>query len=189
MSTRLVILGLLRQRPLHGYEIKHVIEDRMGDWTSIAFGSIYFALRKLAEEGMVDVAATERAGNRPSRTVYALTDGGRNEFLRLLREIWGRPERLYFATDLGLFFMDALPHEELAGHIDTRIKRLKEILAHLTKHREDSLADPHVPRRARFIFDHSRAHLEAELAWTQSLASELESRETADELPQKMQEA
>ncbi len=50
MSTRLVILGFLRERSLHGYEIKQLIEDRMGDWTSIAFGSIYFALSKLAEE-------------------------------------------------------------------------------------------------------------------------------------------
>jgi len=52
MSTRLVILGLLRERPLYGYEIKHVIEDHMGDWTSIAFGSIYFALGKLTEIGL-----------------------------------------------------------------------------------------------------------------------------------------
>jgi DNA-binding PadR family transcriptional regulator len=49
MSTRLVILGLLRERSLHGYEIKHIIQDHMGDWTSIAFGSIYFALKNRRE--------------------------------------------------------------------------------------------------------------------------------------------
>ena len=76
MSTRLVILGLLRERPLYGYEIKHIIEDHMGDWTNIAFGSIYFALKKLAEEGFVERAAVEREGNRPSRTVYQLTPAG-----------------------------------------------------------------------------------------------------------------
>jgi len=53
MSVRLVILGLLCDRPLYGYEIKQIIEEHMGDWTSIAFGSIYFALDKLAEEGFV----------------------------------------------------------------------------------------------------------------------------------------
>jgi len=50
----------------------------------------------------------------------------------------------------------------------------------LAKHREESLADPHVPRRARFIFDHSRAHLEAELAWTQALRTELRERGSLD---------
>jgi DNA-binding PadR family transcriptional regulator len=180
MSTRLVILGLLQDRPLHGYEIKHVIEDHMGDWTSIAFGSIYFALKKLTEEGMIEVAATERAGNRPSRTVYAVTDAGREEFLRLLRELWGHVERHYFAIDLGLFFADALPREEVAGFIDLRIEELRETLAYLAKHREESLADPHVPGRARFIFDHSREHLEAELAWTQALRAELRARGPLD---------
>lgn len=180
MSTRLVVLGLLQDRPLHGYEIKHVIEDHMGDWTSIAFGSIYFALKKLTEEGLIEVSATERTGNRPSRTVYALTDAGREEFLRLLRGLWGHVERQYFAIDLGLFFLDALSGEELAGFIDQRSDGLRETLAHLAKHREESLADPHVPGRARFIFDHSRAHLEAELAWTQELRTELRKRGSLD---------
>ena len=62
MSTRLVILGLLRDRPLYGYEIKHIIEEHMGDWTSIAFGSIYFALNKLAEEDFIEKTGTTQEG-------------------------------------------------------------------------------------------------------------------------------
>ena len=89
MSTRLVMLGLLRERPLYGYEIKHIIEEHMGDWTNIAFGSIYFALGKLAEEGFIEQVAVEQEGRRPSRSVYQITEEGRDEFLRLLREVWG----------------------------------------------------------------------------------------------------
>lgn len=76
MSTRLVILGLLRDQHLHGYEIKQIIEEHMGDWTSIAFGSIYFALGKLSEEGLIEKVATEKEGNRPSRSIYQITEGG-----------------------------------------------------------------------------------------------------------------
>ena len=173
MSTRLVVLGLLQKRPLHGYEIKHIIQDHMGDWTSIAFGSIYFALKKLTEEGMVEIAATEQEGNRPSRTVYAVTDTGRDEFLRLLRELLGKIERQYFATDVGLFFMDALPPGEMLGYLVGRAIQLEETLSYLAEHRQESMADPHVPRRARFIFDHSKVHLEAELAWTRTLEKQL----------------
>jgi len=173
MSARLVILGLLQRRPLHGYEIKHVIEDHMGDWTSIAFGSIYFALKKLTEEGMLEVIATERAGNRPSRTVYAVTDAGREEFLRLLREVWGKAERQYFTIDIGLFFMDVLSPEEILRHLEARLDELNRTLEYLDRHRAESMANPHVPHRARFIFDHSQAHLKAELAWTRALRAEL----------------
>ena len=86
MSVRLVLLGLLRDQPMHGYEIKQTIEDRMGDWTSIAFGSIYHALAKLTDEGMIEKAGVEQEGNRPSRTIYQITESGQAEFTRLLRE-------------------------------------------------------------------------------------------------------
>ncbi len=69
----MVILGLLRDQPLHGYEIKHIIEEHIGDWTSIAFGSIYFASGKLSEEGLIEMVATEKAGNLPSRGIYQIT--------------------------------------------------------------------------------------------------------------------
>jgi len=180
MSTRLVILGLLRRRPLHGYEIKHIIQDHMGDWTSIAFGSIYFALKRLTEDGMVEVVATEQEGSRPSRTVYGVTDAGRAEFLRLLREVWKIPERQYFTSDLGLFFADALSTEEMLDYLDARIAQLEETVAYLAEHCAESLADPHVPRRAQLIFDHSKVHLEAELAWTRQIEGELEAHGSLD---------
>ena len=50
-NAHVVILGLLRQKPLYGYELKQIIEEYMGDWTDIKFGSIYFALSRLNDEG------------------------------------------------------------------------------------------------------------------------------------------
>jgi DNA-binding PadR family transcriptional regulator len=173
MSTRLVILGLLRERPMHGYEIKHMIEDHMGDWTSIAFGSIYFALKKLTEEGLLDVKATEKAGNRPSRTIYHTTRAGREEFAKLLRELWATPERQFFAIDLGLFFVDALPAGELEEFLEERIRHLEEGQRHLIKHRQENLDDPQVPKQARWVFDHSLAHLNAELMWLQRVQQDI----------------
>jgi hypothetical protein len=108
-----------------------------------------------------------------------VTDAGREEFVRLLRELWKVPERQYFATDLGLFFMDALPAQEIHGYLDARVAQLEETATYLVEHRAESLADPHVPRRARFIFDHARAHLDAELAWTRALREALLEGDTA----------
>ena len=84
----MVLLGLLHDRPLYGYEIKQLIEAHMGDWTSIAFGSIYFALDKLAEDGLAEKVAVEQSGSRPSRSVYQITQTGKAEFLRLQQIIW-----------------------------------------------------------------------------------------------------
>ena len=174
MSTRLVILGLLRERPLYGYEIKQIIEEHMGDWTSIAFGSIYFALGKLADEGFIKKVATEQEGSRPSRSIYQITEAGQAEFLRLLRQVWGKIERHYFAFDVGLFFTEALPIEEITGYLRERVAQLEAIVQHVTAHRDEQLAREEVPCLAAAIFDHSLAHFQAELAWTQDLLDNVE---------------
>jgi DNA-binding PadR family transcriptional regulator len=175
MSTRLVILGFLRRRPLYGYEIKHMIEQVMCDWTNIAFGSIYFALRKLAEEGFIEKVGTEQEGSRPSRTVYQITDAGRGEFLRLLREVWGDVEKHYFTFDIGLSFVSALPIEEVKDLLRKRVKHLEHVAQYLDAHQAEQLANEYVPSHlVAAVFDHHRAHLNAELDWTRDLLAKVE---------------
>ncbi len=149
MSVRMVILGLLRERPLYGYELKQIIEEHMGDWTSIAFGSIYFALDKLTDEKFVEKAAVEREGKRPSRCVYQITKAGRGEFLRLLRESWQAFEQQYFDLDICLLFLNDLPSQEVIGYLRKRQAILKEILEHLKIHRAEQLKLPDVPQATR----------------------------------------
>jgi DNA-binding PadR family transcriptional regulator len=146
----------------------------MGDWTNIAFGSIYFALKKLSEEGFVEKVAVEQEGNRPSRTIYQITEAGRAEFLRLLREVWRELERHYYTIDIGLAFMEALPSDEVKGYLHGRVARLEQILQHLAEHKQEILAMEEIPRKAAAVFEHSRVHFEAELAWTRSLLVEME---------------
>jgi DNA-binding PadR family transcriptional regulator len=184
LSTRLVILGFLRGRPQYGYEIKQMIEHVMGDWTNIAFGSIYFALKKLAQDGFVEKAGTEQEGGRPSRTVYQITDAGREEFMRLLREVWDNVERQTFDFDMGLSFMSALPIDEVKGYLRKRVIHLEHVLQYLDAHQAEELADTdHVPTHlASTVFDHHRRHLQAELDWTRDLLLSVEQGVYDDEL-------
>ena len=177
MSVRLVILGLLRERPLYGYEIKQIIEEHMSDWTSIAFGSIYFALEKLADEKFVSKVQIEQAGRRPSRSVFEISQTGREEFSRLLREAWQQVERQYFSIDICLFFLDSLPLEEVKRYLKMRQAGLQATLEHICAHRDEQLSLPEVPRLAEAIFDHTLAHTQAELDWISNLLNKLESGE------------
>ncbi len=174
MSTRLVILGILRRQPLHGYEIKQIIEEEMGDWTAIAFGSIYFALDKLAEEGLIKKVATKQEGHRPSRSVFEITAAGQAEFVRLLREVWQNVERPYYAIDIGIGFMEALPLKEIKGYLRQRVAHLEASLDYLNAHQQEQMARPEVPPIAAVVFEHSRTHAEAELAWTRTLLAKVE---------------
>jgi DNA-binding PadR family transcriptional regulator len=133
------------------------------------------ALRKLAEEGFIEKVGTEQEGGRPSRTVYQITDAGREEFMLLLREVWDDVEQHYFTFDIGLSFMSALPIEEVKGLLRKRVKHLEHIVQYLDAHQAEQLADEHVPSHlATTVFDHHRAHLNAELDWTRDLLAKVE---------------
>lgn len=177
MPTKLVILGLLRDRDLHGYEIKHIIEDHMGDWTNIAFGSIYFALGKLTEEGFIRKAGVEKPTGRPARSVYTITERGRDEFSRLLKELWSTQRQQYFDLDIALFFVKALPREETEGYLSGRIHDTEKIIDHVTGHKKEQIANPYVPPIAEALFDHSLHHLNAELTWLKEVLRKFESGE------------
>ncbi|MBN1190610.1 MAG: PadR family transcriptional regulator [Dehalococcoidales bacterium] len=172
-NIRLVILGILGRYPMHGYEIKHIIEDHMGDWTDIKFGSIYFALSKLAEDGAIEVDKETREGNRPSRIVYRITEKGRHEFLRLLRELWSGEDDTLYAFDIGVFFMRSLPLPEAEKLLDERIDKTKRKLVYLEHHRSEYEGNPHIPLQAMAIMQHSLLHLQAELSWLKDLKKNL----------------
>jgi DNA-binding PadR family transcriptional regulator len=85
--TRLMALGVLaRGGPTHGHHIRRVAEvTNVGEWGGVSVGALYRELRTMEREGLVEATRTEKVGNRPERTVYAITDEGRLE-LAVLRE-------------------------------------------------------------------------------------------------------
>jgi len=173
VSVRLLILGLLKRRSLHGYEIKKIIEAEMADWSRVAVGSIYFALEKMASEGLLEKGPEEKAGNRPARSAYRITAGGRTEFGKLLRETWSELEPQRFSVDFGVAFLEELDPGELRGFLRRRESILMGILEGMASHRKEVLADPNVPPAAGFIFAHHETHYRAELTWTRELLESL----------------
>src|SRR5215831_4085849 len=92
----LAVLSYLSQQPMHPYELSRTLREH-GDARSIKFnhGSLYMVVGQLAKAGYITEVETSRAGQRPERTVYALTDAGRAEFRDWLRELVAEPEHEY----------------------------------------------------------------------------------------------
>jgi len=174
-NIKLVLLGVLCIKPMHGYEIKHIIEDHMGDWTDIKFGSIYFALSKLAEEQFVEIAEEGREGNRPSRTVYRITEKGRQEYIMLLRQLWTSDDKTLYALDIGLFFIGSLPKQEALRYLKERMKKTDDSLVYLRQHGEQMEQNPDIPAQARAIVNHSLRHMAAERSWLAEVCEQIDS--------------
>ncbi len=116
--TRLMALGILaRSGPSHGHHIRRVADlTDVGEWGGVSVGALYRELRAMEREGLVEAARTEKVGNRPERTVYAITDEGQLE-LTTLREQAIKPPLASGPDPLGvalLFAADGLDRERAA---------------------------------------------------------------------------
>ena len=79
------ILGLLKQQPMHGYQLSRELGESLGGFWRVSYGSLYPTLRRLEGDGLVEPEPGEVAGGR-RKTVYRITDRGEAAFLELLQE-------------------------------------------------------------------------------------------------------
>src|SRR3984957_13809972 len=78
----LSVLNLLNERPMHPYEMRTRMRERGHDRAfKIRESSVYGTVTRLAERGFIEPVDVNREGRRPERTVYAITEAGRDELL------------------------------------------------------------------------------------------------------------
>ncbi len=137
----LAVLSYLSQQPMHPYELGRTLREH-GDARSIKFnhGSLYMVVGQLAKAGYITEVETSRAGQRPERTVYALTDEGRAEFRDWLRELVAEPEHEYPHFVAALSLIAALPPSEVVPLLRHRLDQLHEARAEIRSLIDTSLA-------------------------------------------------
>ena len=168
-SIRLFILGTLaRSGPLHGHQIRWQAQvDRTELWTDVHVGSLYGALKRLANEGLVREVRTERVGNRPERTVYEITREGR----RALSAV--RDQALHTVVtpndpfDLALTQSPDLDEDTLHQIASHRLNGLR--VRHSSLQQLAEQADPYLNEAERVAMAHVIERTAAEVRWHEEL--------------------
>lgn len=173
----MMILGLVRwMQPVHGYDVRRELLSWSADkWANVQPGSIYHALRKLTEEGLLREVATERVGGRPARTTYEITSKGVDEFETLLRQLWwGRHEPVDpFAAALS--FLPAMPRDEAAAALRNRAVRLRAESETARAAIDSEWMRRTKPVHVSWFMELAAARAEAEIAWCERIAERVES--------------
>ena len=175
-SIRLLILGvLMRKQPIHGYDVRRELEGYGADrWANVAYGSIYSALNKMAEEGLVHATESEQGERASAKTAYVITERGKAEFDRLLHEYWWDMKPTIDPFQMALTFMDKLPPAELRGALCHRADQLRASISSFQCLHAAQVGHPHIPRH---IAENTRlmlAHTETELRWIEEMIGEIE---------------
>jgi DNA-binding PadR family transcriptional regulator len=169
LSTRQLVLGLLTQQSMSGYDIKRFLKSLGWLIDGPSFGSLYPALHTLLEEGLVTVEVAS-SQDRPPRKIYTITQAGR-QALRELAAQPAAPSASLKAFVMRLIMTSSLSHTGLIAHLQ---QRRSQVAAH-----RDSLEqmvetlDRSKDGGRRLTFGYGLALAMAELAWLDSALEEL----------------
>ena len=122
----LAVLGLLNERPMHPYEMTQLARDRhLDNRVAIKAGSLYHTVDRLLAAGYIEVVGTRREGRRPERTVYAITEAGKDAFVDRAKTMLGTVTREYPEYLSGLGAMDDLGPDASLEQLRLRVIRLE----------------------------------------------------------------
>jgi DNA-binding PadR family transcriptional regulator len=177
----LVLLSLLAERPMHGYEANLELERRcIRDWANISRPQVYYSLEKLAAAGFIRELQTDELSAGPERTVFETTPKGRAATAEALeREDWTtQRDRPPFSTWIALSWL-ARP-----GVFQKQIRRRRKFVRQELAREKETLASileevGHPHHEAVWMVTLMIEQFRTELKWLRKLERELPHRAPA----------
>ncbi|SFQ76259.1 PadR family transcriptional regulator [Amycolatopsis rubida] len=174
----LAVLALLAEGPRHAYGMQQLIKERGVDLVvNVRTRSgLHTALDRLVRDGLVRVHAVERAERRPERTLYAITETGREALLAAVRSGISAPAAEFPLFPAAVSFLHLLTPEDTLVHLRQRIEALRQQLD-TTEAVLQASHKAYVPRLHLLEHEHRTAVVTAELAWLHGVCEDLETGE------------
>jgi len=172
----LMVLVLLAEAPMHPYEMQRIMQWRGKDQVvRVQRGSLYPAVERLVKAGLVEPSEVEREGRRPERTVYRLTEDGRETAASWLADMLRTVRNEFPEFPAALSFLPVLSTGEVRANLNFRVLALGKQLAALRSEAVDLVERFKLPRLFALEDEYKLAMVEAELAWVRSLLDDIDS--------------
>jgi DNA-binding PadR family transcriptional regulator len=177
----LVILSLLAERPMHGYQVNLELERRnVREWAAVSRPQIYYSLEKLASAGLIRTGESDDPAAGPDRRVFETTAKGRHALGDALeRENWTtQRDHPPFLTWV------ALSWQARPGVFKKQISRRKEFLEREILREKETLESilaevGHPYHEAAWMVTLMIEQFETELKWLRKVERELPNRSSA----------
>lgn len=135
MDAKTILLGCLFDKRLSGYDLKKLFSHSFAFFSGLSYGSIYPALKKLEQDGLVTMKLEIQA-SAPNRKVYTITEAGKKAFLNSLKSPFYL-ERYKDALLMRMFFFAHLSKKERLDAAVDYLNQLKSVAKELQSVRPD----------------------------------------------------
>jgi len=167
----LVVLGLLNEKPRYGYEIKTVVDHVMSHIIDMTSGSLYYTLKKLREQDLIEESGIEKIGRRPERSIYKITTKGKDLLDRDLPGLVFPHARPFFPVDAALYFFQFLDRKATARRIQMRLHYLEMMRGYMGEF--EKAYSSSAPEAHMFIIKHHREFNEMEAIFLKDMQTNL----------------
>ncbi|MGH7777189.1 MAG: PadR family transcriptional regulator [Candidatus Dormibacterales bacterium] len=175
-AVALTVLALTSERPRHPYDIQREIRERHKEFAAGRPRALYRAVERLEQDGLIEPLETSREGRRPERTVYRVTEEGREELESWLSEMLERVEPEHPAFAVALSFAAYLPVETVLERLQARSVQLVGQVAGAQAALGSLRDEVRLPAAVLIDGELMLALRRAELDWTREMIEALRSR-------------
>jgi DNA-binding PadR family transcriptional regulator len=169
----LAVLVCLYEKPMHPYQVAQTLRSRAKqESVRLNYGSLYAVVESLEKKGFIKATGTVRAGKRPERTVYEITDDGSLEMNDWMTELIGVPAKEYPAFMAGLSFIPSLPPDDALAALRSRADALRIKLAGL-RGAMKAAREAGLPRLFELESEFEEQQLAAELKFVNALVADM----------------
>jgi DNA-binding PadR family transcriptional regulator len=179
MKAELYILGVLHRGDFHPYEIKRRLTQAMIEcFTDVDVGTLYYAVRQLAQGGLLTAVAHERVARGGMRTVYRITPRGRDRFRKLLHAQFAAEGDLRETLYGPMLFLHLADLNLVAEALRTRIDRQNARLTEIRELRRKWAA--RLPTGSRHLMQHMAEQCRLDLRWMRAVLADVEAGNIQD---------
>jgi DNA-binding PadR family transcriptional regulator len=177
----LVILSLLAERPMHGYEVNATLEDRnIRDWAPVSRPQIYYSLDKLTKLRLIRTLADDSPSAGPERRVFETTAPGRDRLADALEGKHWVVKRVHQPFLIWLALSWQARPRAFRKQLNSRKKFLEERLAEEHATLADVMTEVgHPYHEAVWMLQLIIEQMEAELRWVSRILEDADKRAPA----------
>jgi len=156
-KNELVVLGLLSEEPMYGYQIYQEVERReMEHWAQVNLASIYNTLNRLQKDKLIQ-GKGEKPGKMPERKVYHITSKGRKRLEDLVQMALNEQKMPQDSFIVGVAFLQGLSKDKILNSLSKKKEQLRNVVERIEKIYQENYCK--MPFNWKFILEKGIFHL------------------------------